>query len=299
MFFDIECADGNTICSLGYVLCDGEFNILDKKDLLINPQCAFRLGRAGFDPYIKLSYTRNQFRKSPTFAERYAQIKSLLTKPGRVLLGHSISSDLKFLEYACERSNLPQFDLRVYDTQKMYAEFTCEKQPKSLEKIVTELGLDVSHLTEHKSCDDAEMTMLVLRGICARRALSVEELLAQSRGCIVDRAQMAEVHRLSVIRKTVKNMKRFYPESKDAPAVYFDQSVREREQEGRLGLIKVLHKKGFCYALEPDDAKYIVTDGKNAPETQKKPDAAIITVSELSGMLGVKVNEYGEVSPVK
>ena len=49
LFFDIECADGNfKICEFGYVITDESFNILTKKNILINPQCRFNLtGRKG------------------------------------------------------------------------------------------------------------------------------------------------------------------------------------------------------------------------------------------------------------
>ena len=63
LFFDIECCDGNHICSFGYVICDEHFNILKKEDIIMNPQKKFKLGRAGFDPKIHLAYTVETFQK--------------------------------------------------------------------------------------------------------------------------------------------------------------------------------------------------------------------------------------------
>ena len=58
LFFDIECADGTHMCSFGYVLVDEKFNILEKDDILINPKCAFRLGRDEFDHKIRTNRTK-------------------------------------------------------------------------------------------------------------------------------------------------------------------------------------------------------------------------------------------------
>ena len=51
VFFDIECAGVHKtyakICAFGYVVCDGQFNILEKEDILINPRGRFeQIGRA-------------------------------------------------------------------------------------------------------------------------------------------------------------------------------------------------------------------------------------------------------------
>ena len=45
LFFDIECCDGNHICSFGYVIVNNNFEILEKKDLVMNPEKRFKLGR--------------------------------------------------------------------------------------------------------------------------------------------------------------------------------------------------------------------------------------------------------------
>ena len=47
LFFDIECASvfKNTakICAFGYCLTDEDFHILEKEDILVNPQGGFHL----------------------------------------------------------------------------------------------------------------------------------------------------------------------------------------------------------------------------------------------------------------
>ena len=57
LFFDIECSEGKSICSFGYVLTDEFFCIKEKKDILINPQSYFHTGpwskKAKDEVYVK------------------------------------------------------------------------------------------------------------------------------------------------------------------------------------------------------------------------------------------------------
>ena len=76
-FFDIECANcfggKGKICSFGYVITDEQFNILEKKDIVINPRSSFNLG-----PDLKLAYTKSEFRQAAPFPDYYDEIGALL-----------------------------------------------------------------------------------------------------------------------------------------------------------------------------------------------------------------------------
>ena len=61
------------------------------------------LDRDGFDPRIHLAYSVEYFKKQPTFEHYYDEIKRLLTMENRVVLGHSITADVQYLNMACER----------------------------------------------------------------------------------------------------------------------------------------------------------------------------------------------------
>ena len=71
VFFDIECAcvykSVAKICAFGYVVTDGEFCVLEREDILIDPKGKFHLtdrkGREG----IVLPYAYEDFKKYPPF----------------------------------------------------------------------------------------------------------------------------------------------------------------------------------------------------------------------------------------
>ena len=71
LFFDIECSvvskNAAKICAFGYCLTDEKFHILEKEDLLINPQGGFHSAhRAVFTQGIALfSYRKAVFITPP------------------------------------------------------------------------------------------------------------------------------------------------------------------------------------------------------------------------------------------
>lgn len=176
LFFDIECADGIRMCSFGYVLVDEKFNILSKKDILINPKCAFRLGRDEFDPNIELAYPVSEFLKQKVFPCYYDEIKNLIISKGVIPVGHSVLSDMSFIKFACNRYNLDLIEYRAFDTQRAYALYS-NSHNKKLHKIIEELDIDESGLCEHKSCDDAEFTMRVAKKLCEIESITMSELI--------------------------------------------------------------------------------------------------------------------------
>lgn len=179
LYFDTECCNGESLCSFGYVIVDCEFNIIEKKDILINPETEFKLGRAGFDPAINLAYSEEEFRKSPKFTDVYGEIKGLLEKEDRAFLGHSIDHDLKYLYNACVRYDKSEINVKAYDTQRIYNSVSY-----SLHKIMHELEIDISNFKEHNSRDDAEMSMLYIKAICERQNINIDELLNRKKDCL-------------------------------------------------------------------------------------------------------------------
>ena len=184
LFFDIECSNGHNICSIGYCLVDKNLKIITKKDILINPENKFILSASGHRPKIELAYPQEMFYKQNNFSFYYNLLKTLMVDKNYILLGHSVRSDLFFLNYACERYNLPKLDIKAYDTQKMFKILYNRPHVESLENIINQLEIDSSSLTFHRSCDDAKATFLVAKEICWQKGLSLDELLAQREDCL-------------------------------------------------------------------------------------------------------------------
>lgn len=90
LFFDIECCNGRNICEFGYVITDDKFNILEKKDITINPENKFNLtGRHdGRDLY--LYYPESTYYKSYKFPHFYDDIKEIIEHPDQLIVGHII-----------------------------------------------------------------------------------------------------------------------------------------------------------------------------------------------------------------
>ncbi|MCL1945134.1 MAG: exonuclease domain-containing protein [Firmicutes bacterium] len=177
LFFDIECSDGQHICSFGYVLTDCNLNIVDKQDIIINPEAKFKTGRAGFDPNINFAYPKADFLKAPTFDKVSGRIFDIMQTTNPILIGHSVDNDFKFLIQACKRYGLEMPDFVFFDTQMLYKTIHVTGQI-ALDKLATALNVDCT-ATLHKSDDDALLTKEIFGKICAEQGLSPMQLLEQ------------------------------------------------------------------------------------------------------------------------
>ena len=99
------------------------------------------------------------------------------------MLGHNSGCDIGFLIRACERYNLKKINITAFDTQKIFKLYKGSKNTPGLHNIIAELGIDVSKLKEHKSCDDAEMTMLIIKELCKLENLKIKQLLTKYKDC--------------------------------------------------------------------------------------------------------------------
>ena len=181
LFFDIECADGNrAICEYGYVLTDDKFNVIKKRNILMDPECPFRLtGREGQADLV-LTYPYEEYYKYYPFDDSYETIKNLMTQDDLLIFGHAVNNDIGFLFKDCNRYKLPLFDYTAYDIQKMLPVF--DKQNKrytSLETAFVDLvPLQIrSELKDHRACDDAMKTMLVLKAMVLNLEFTPKDLI--------------------------------------------------------------------------------------------------------------------------
>lgn len=304
LYFDIECCDGKHICSFGYVITDENFNILEKKDIVINPQWRFKLGRDGFDPRINLAYTESTFQKQKTFKYYYEDIKDLLTRSNQILLGHSITADIQYLKIACERYGCDNIDLEIYDTQDFYYQLNKKYKTRSLDNIVNDLGIDISNLQEHKSCDDAEISMLVAKEICDKLSITLSDLLelcdkSKRNG---DKRELGEKALKRKFSRDLKNIAEKYPNRFSRKAICISDTIKETDYELRIALIKEIFKNRYNYICKASECDYFVHNNEygerdlscdhNIEDNHK--DIKKITIEELSKMLKIEINENGE-----
>ncbi len=191
LFFDIECSDGKHICSFGYVLTDQNFSVLEKKDILINPEAIFHTGawskakreKSEKDRGITLAYPKEAFQAEPKFPHFYHKIKELLTREDTLVVGFACDNDARFINWACERYKLEFISYTLYDMQRAYRELNEMPSQPSLDKALEEFGLDISDHVAHRSDEDAEVTMLVAKEMCKKIGVDFLELIKRYPSC--------------------------------------------------------------------------------------------------------------------
>ena len=180
IFFDIECANcfhGNgKICSFVYVITDEKFNVIKKRDIVINPHAKFHLTGHGNHPGIVLAYEESEFRSSPIFPFYYAEIRNLLENNDNLVFGFSVISDANYIKSECQRYKKKIFDYEFIDVQRIYTDMHNLSNTPSLIKCASEYGVTQTQ-DVHKSDDDALFTMHVMKGMCEELNLSVNELI--------------------------------------------------------------------------------------------------------------------------
>lgn len=206
LFFDIECSEGKSICSFGYVLTDCVFNVLEKKDILINPQSIFHTGpwskkAQEKDAGISLAYPVEEFRNQPPFPAFYDSIKDIVTRKNTRVVGFSLDNDARFINYACKRYGMPFIHFDFYDVQRIYQSIHGLKDQIALEKVMAALEVEIPEdFVQHKSSDDAHITMLITDALCKAEGKSLEEFAQEY--------QRATGHSKDYIPKDKKKHKR-------------------------------------------------------------------------------------------
>ena len=173
LFFDIEGASPklSTIATFGFVLTDTEFNVIERDDILMNPD-------SKYDWYVLkhlLSYTKAELSQKPKFNEHFMRIQALIEDNDTLVCGYSISNDLKYLNSECKRYDLPSLDFSFLDVQTLTDRFFESKNQIGIERAFSMLGIEDSILL-HRSDEDALATMKVAKAVCEKNASSLTDL---------------------------------------------------------------------------------------------------------------------------
>lgn len=240
LFFDIECAivskNAAKICAFGYCLTDEKFNILEKEDILINPQGGFHLtDRKGVQGLV-LPYKYDEFKNYPTFRSYADKIYGLLQGKDILVAGHATMNDVKYLNLESKRFQLPPFAFDFYDTQFVYMNKVQEfSRQFGLGVIAEQLHVD---FVPHRAVDDAFATMKIAEAMCREEGLTFTELLKKyeiTAGRIENYEITQTTSKSFIEYKREQERQKEERERKKAEFYNFaDREKRKRAKEGRL-----------------------------------------------------------------
>lgn len=308
LFFDIECANcfggHGKICSFGYVLADGNFNIIEQKDILINPKSKFHLTR-GDGEGIELGYPKEEFTKSPAFDFYYDRIKELLEDKNVTIFGHSVINDINFLLSECDRYRKQYFTFNAYDTQMLHRAIMPESKDNGLGKICAAFGISVENL--HRSDYDAYLTMSVAKKMCESRGASLDALIEEFPNCYysVDEGKVvnhnvtvSSYKKLAEYARHVKTDRSLLKTSKvKNKTLSFSCDFEQDKFKQALFLVNTLRRQGANYTCKLSKMQYFLEYGNECKRTQNvrelgKDTIKTVTEDELLELLGVDRDLY-------
>jgi len=298
VFFDCECANTfegiGKICSLGYVICDDDLNVIESEDVVMNPECDFDWylfsGKGG----CQLAYSKDFFRIKPNFESYYKDIKKLLTTGNRYIAGFAVGNDVGFVNNACERYNTEYIQFRAFDVET-YLEKTYGKKQK-LVQWAEELVVNVAKYQSHKSVDDAMMTMLCLKAECIKTGKKVEDIIAENKGMFVSNEQILEQAAERTYRKEMtEKIKRLFnkkspmPRHKTVVGKKFELDPRlMKDVDLAFDLVKQIYDNGGIVGEHLSAGGTVIYNEKPHNEALKKIQhrgLEVISVDELMEVL--------------
>ena len=262
LFFDIECAGvfktQAKICAFGYCLTDESFHILEKEDLLVNPQGHFHLTDRKGAQGIVLPYNYKDFKNYPTFPQRIDKIRSLLQDEDTLVLGHAVMNDVKYLNLETKRFSLPSFRFSFADTQFIYMNRIGDfSRQWGLGTIAQELGVE---FTPHRAVDDAYATMRIAETMCKAEGVSLSELLLKY-GITAGKIEDYEITQNTSLAQEKYKLEREKEKERRERArasfhIFADREKRKRAKEGKL------KNKTVCFShpfeLQTETAKSLL-----------------------------------------
>lgn len=314
LFFDIECANcfngHGKICSFGYVITNDNFEILEQKDILINPKTKFHLkNRRKEGEDIELSYPLEMFTASPDFDYYYPTIKNLLTYPDQIVFGHSVINDIHFILSECKRYNKPTFGYDAYDTQVLYKLLHKEKNESSLSKLCEKYGIEVTDL--HRSDYDAYLTMSVMKALCEECHTDVQGIFAKlptafytvnDDGIIVNNFSVESkskkilemARKIKIDRQIPRNPKikeKYFCFSKDFEEKYFGKAKY---------LVQEIRRRGGFYCTKVGKSDYFLKGDEDCDRSknikkilaQEGCKLKVLDINGLLKLLGVDEKDY-------
>ena len=300
LFFDIESANSSGgvghICSFGYVLTDSELSVIETDDIVMNPRSFFeeRLLAKGSD--CRLAYRESYFLEQPDFTHFHERIMRLLTAPRRLPVGFAVRNDVDFIVCACMNFGLPQIDFSAYDIHFIVNRLNDDHA--GLSGWIGRYGIDVSHLHAHKSCDDAMMTMLLAKKICAVHGSTLPRLfslypgsLVTSRHVLQARAEREERAALQERIAALYEARCERPRSHVFDGEYVFSFGKKRSLKEQYAVMRMVHEHGgtLLHKLRKG-CVFVMEDGRRMPQwlaLERFDGVRIMYVSDVYERLGL------------
>ena len=312
LFFDIECAgvykEVAKICAFGYCLTDESFNVLEKRDLLMNPQGRFHLTDRKGENGIILPYKYEDFKKYPTFVEYADSLYALLQDKDTLVLGHAVMNDVKYLNLETKRFHLPSFSFSFMDTQFLYMHRVNDfSRQFGLGAIVKDLQID---FVAHRAVDDAYATMKIAEALCKEENCTLSRLLKKYNVSVGSIADYETTPPTSKLYERFKEDREKAKEKRDKARaefhVFADREKRKRAKDGKCknktfcfshtleiqtqahALLKKAFAQGATLTYHAESCDVYVTAGEESGarlQSAKTRNARIFTAEEFSAWL--------------
>ncbi len=312
LFFDIECSvvskKAAKICAFGYCFTDENFNILEKEDILINPQGGFHLTDRKGSQGLVLPYEYSNFKKYPTFREKAEKIYSLLQSPDTLVAGHATMNDVKYLNLESQRFSLPPFSFSFADTQFLYMNKIGEfSRQFGLGVIAKELGVE---FVAHRAVDDAYATMKVAEAMCKDEGVTLAGLLQKYQITLgkIENYEITPPSSVPLLAYREEQERR--KEERDRKKVEFyrfaDREKRKRSKEGLLKgktvcfshpleldlarskpLLSAVYAAGGFFTSHAETCDIYVGFEEEGGARIKSVQGKILTVTEMENYLGL------------
>jgi DNA polymerase-3 subunit epsilon len=173
--FDLEACNRyvpGSIFSVGVVEADFNFNIKDKYNILINPETKFV---TKFRKPIEFNVDEKALRDKKNFFTAYKSLKKLFNQDA-VFMAHSISNDIRMLNCACKRYNMPSFHFKFICSQMLYSIYSNTSEGIGLNDAGILMGTEFVH---HNAEEDALISIKLVEYICKMKKVSLNELLIE------------------------------------------------------------------------------------------------------------------------
>ena len=297
-------SDDGSLCSIGYAICDENFNVLQKEDLLINPlPKRFSVGdkknakRTG----VTFSYTVEEFRRAPRFNEIYNKVKEIFTD--RTVIGFSMANDVKYLNNACDSFNLPRIEYFFYDVQFIYQLLFPDETSVGLKTLNEKYKIEY---VEHRSDEDAVGSLILLKKFLDNLGFSFDEVIKKygihagentvdgyhigfSDAIIQEKFGLKRSKRIQgiIFSDYIKKL----PKRSCHEKVCFSYKIERSDVNFVRSLIDLIYSKEWCYTHDTDICTVYVTDEEddkrlNYLSLKQRKKIRTLSLSEFKILVG-------------